>query len=51
MLFNIRKKRLMDYPLTRDAIRYGVIEGSSVTLLGLIKYDASQDKFVVTELF
>ena len=51
MIFNVRQKRISDVFKMHDTIRYAVIEGSSVTLLGLVKYDASQDKFVMPELF
>ena len=49
-VFNLRHKRTMDnwYEL-QEKIKYAAIEGGSMTLLGLVKYSAENDSFIMTE--
>ena len=49
--FNLRHKRSQEniwIPI--DQVKYVALEGSSLTLLGLIKYNAGSDQFNMTEL-
>ena len=49
-VFNLRHKRSMDNWFdVREKIKYAAIEGGSMTLLGLIKYNAEKDSFSMTE--
>ena len=41
----IKLKRFYDAVKDLDVIKYTAIQGSSVTLLGLVKYDADNDVF------
>ena len=54
-VFNIRHKRKIEqimglefYGLSR--IKYAAMEGASITILGLMKYNAELDQFSMTEL-
>jgi hypothetical protein len=49
MVFNLKHTRL---PLGRnyDMVKYVALEGTSLTLLGLVKYEAKTDSFNMTAL-
>ena len=54
-LQNIRNEREIQIPIFRqveyrDAVKYLVLEGSTLTMLGLVEYDAQADRFQMTEL-
>ena len=55
-IFNLRAKRTIStrpgiiYAPGTDLVRYMAIEGSTLTFLGLVKYDVGEDKFEMTEL-
>ena len=37
-------------PPEYENVKWAIAEGTSLTLLGMIKYDAENDKFIMTEL-
>ena len=43
-------KRTFDNLSYFELIKYSAFQGSSITLLGLVKYDAEKDVFQMTEL-
>ena len=48
-IYNLRAKRTISEG-GKDLVKYMAIEGSTLTFLGLVKYDAYEDKFEMTEL-
>ena len=45
------KRSVLDNPFdVREKIKYAAIEGGSLTLLGLMKYNSNTDEFRMTEL-
>ena len=50
-VFSLRHKRPFEnYLDMQEKIKYMVIEGGSITLLGLVKYNPGLDEFNMTEL-
>ena len=47
-VFNLKAKRSMR-KFNFDTLKYAVIEGSSLTFLGLVKYNSAKDQFKMTE--
>ena len=52
MVYNMRQNRKsIPFANNQELVKYIALEGSSLTLLGLVKYDAAKDRFEMTELF
>ena len=50
-VFNLRRKRkLREYLDVVEVVKYVALEGTSLSLLGLVKYDVESDTFAMTHL-
>lgn len=48
-VFNLKGKRKIDpMNIAYDKVKFAAVEGGSLTLLGLIKYDSNSDTFSMT---
>ena len=51
-LYNVKQKRMaIEFVLNKELVKYMTLEGSSLTLLGLVRYNATKETFEMTELF
>ena len=49
-IFGLKQKRILDVSNFAERIKFVAIEGSSLTLLGLVKYDSEEDSFHMTQV-